>query len=152
DDEFFEKKVRPLLVERCHGCHSVGAKKLRGGLRLDSGAGVLKGGDSGPAVVPGQPEKSRLIEAVRHRNEALQMPPSGKLPEQEVAILEEWVRRGAPFSGSDEVASKPSAVNLAEGRKFWSFQPPRIAPLPPTRDGTWPQRRIDAFILAELEK
>jgi Protein of unknown function (DUF1553)/Protein of unknown function (DUF1549)/Planctomycete cytochrome C len=153
DDEFFEKKVRPLLVERCHGCHSAAAKKLRGGLRLDSRAGVLKGGDSGPAVVPGQPDKSRLIEAVRYRNESLQMPPSGKLPQQEVAILEEWVRRGAPFPGPAEAAdSKPPAMNLAEGRKFWSFQPPHVAPLPPTRDGTWPQRRIDAFILPELEK
>ncbi len=152
DDEFFEKKVRPLLVERCHNCHSATAKKLRGGLRLDNRAAVLKGGDTGPAIVPGQPEKSLLIDAVRYRNESLQMPPAGKLSDPEIAVLEEWVRRGAPYPGPDAAAAAKSGVNLAAGRKFWSFQPPRLATLPALRDTAWPQRRMDAFVLAELEK
>src|SRR3954470_11998011 len=80
DHEFFEKKVRPLLAERCYQCHATTAKKLRGGLLLDSRAGLLKGGDSGPVVVAGEPEKSLLIQAVRYQTEQLQMPPSGKLP------------------------------------------------------------------------
>src|SRR5438876_9966969 len=87
DDEFFEKKVRPLLVERCHGCHATTAKKVRGGLLLDSRAGLLKGGDTGPVVVAGQPEKSLLIQAVRYQNEQLQMPPKGKVPARDIATL-----------------------------------------------------------------
>src|SRR5437660_531391 len=78
DFEFFEKKVRPLLLERCHGCHATTAKKVRGGLLMDSRAGLLKGGESGPVVVAGQPEKSLLIQAVRYQTEQLQMPPKGK--------------------------------------------------------------------------
>src|SRR5437764_14566120 len=96
DLEFFESKVRPLLVRGCHECHSTGAKKLKGKLLLDSRAGLLKGGISGPAVVPGDADKSLLIQAVRYVREDLQMPKSGKLPAKEIAILEEWVRRGAP--------------------------------------------------------
>jgi hypothetical protein len=151
DVEFFEKKVRPLLVERCFRCHSAEAKKARGGLTLDGRDAVLRGGDSGPAVVPGKPDDSLLVRAVSYRHEALQMPPAGKLPDREVAVLEEWVRRGAPFPGAGGAAMK-AAVNIAEGRKFWSFQPPRRVPPPATRDRTWPRRPIDSFILAELEK
>src|SRR5438105_4591948 len=124
-EEFFEKKVRPLLVEHCYQCHSATAKKLKGSLRLDSRAGLLQGGDSGPVVVAGQPEKSLLIQAVRYQNEQLHMPPPGKLPERDIATLEEWVRRGAPFPGTDPAAGSKQGINLAEGRKFWSFQPPR---------------------------
>ena len=86
--EFFEKKVRPVLVEHCYKCHSAEAKKPKGGLRVDGRARLLKGGDSGPAVVPGDPEKSRLIEAVRYANPDLQMPPKGKLPDAAIADLE----------------------------------------------------------------
>src|SRR6266404_3859650 len=97
DYQFFEQKVRPLLVERCFNCHSARAKKIKGELRLDSRDHILKGGESGPAAVPQQPDKSLLIQAVRYQNETLQMPPKGKLPDRAVAILEEWVRRGLPF-------------------------------------------------------
>ncbi len=152
DFQFFEAKVRPVLVERCYGCHSATAKKQRGGLRLDSRAAAFKGGDTGPAVVPGRPDESLLVKAIRQQDEALQMPPKGKLPAREIAALEEWVRRGAPFPEVAAGASQHGAIDLARGRKFWSFQPPREAPPPAVRDRTRPLRRIDYFVLAEQEK
>jgi hypothetical protein len=152
DRDFFEQKVRPVLVERCHKCHSQEAKKQRGGLLLDSRSAVVVGGDSGPAVVAGEPEKSLLIRAIRYQHEQLQMPPTGKLPAREVAVLEEWVRRGAPFPGGDGAVKPQTTVNIAEGRKFWSFQPPRTIDPPPVRDAAWPRRRIDNFLLAAMEK
>src|SRR4051812_30750021 len=94
--EFFEKKVRPVLVQHCYSCHSADAKKLKGELRLDTRAGVLKGGSSGPAIVPGDPEKSLLVRAVRHGDPATAMPPGKKLSAAEIADLEAWVKRGAP--------------------------------------------------------
>jgi cytochrome c553 len=151
DVSFFETKVRPLLAERCQRCHSTRAKKQKGGLLLDSRAGILKGGGRGAAVVPGQPEKSLLVQAVRYANDSLQMPPGGRLPPNDVAVLEEWVRRGAPFPEAGAAVDR-KAVDLGEGRKFWSFQPPQPVAPPATRDRAWPQRRLDAFVLAELEK
>ena len=93
--EFFEAKVRPVLVQHCYECHAADAKKLGGGLSLDSRQGVQTGGDSGPAIVPGKPAESLLIQAVRYTNDAVQMPPKGKLPAAVIADLEEWVQRGA---------------------------------------------------------
>src|SRR5689334_21664872 len=95
--EFFEKNVRPVLVDRCYSCHSATAPKLKGGLRLDSLEDALKGGDSGPALVPRHPEKSALVEAVTYKNVEFKMPPKGRLPEKQIADLTEWVRRGAPW-------------------------------------------------------
>src|SRR5438046_1517061 len=95
--EFFEKKVRPILVDRCHSCHSATATKLKGGLRLDSLGAALKGGDTGPAVVPGNLEKSLLVDAISYRNVDLRMPPKSKLPAEQIADLTEWVKRGAPW-------------------------------------------------------
>src|SRR6185436_7626877 len=95
--EFFEKKIRPVLAERCHKCHSQKAEKLKAGLYLDSRDGFLKGGDTGVAVVLGEPGKSRLIEAVRYTNPDLQMPPKEKLPDEVIADLVEWVRMGIPW-------------------------------------------------------
>src|SRR4051812_13415594 len=96
--EFFEKKVRPVLVEHCSKCHSAEAKKLKGGLRLDSRAALLQGGDSGPGLVPGDPDRSRLIEAVGYKNVDLQMPPRGKLSDAAIADLTRWVQDGAPWA------------------------------------------------------
>src|SRR5215218_8723852 len=91
--DFFEKRIRPLLTEHCFKCHGdTKGKEPKGGLRLDSHAAMLKGGDNGPALVPGQPEKSKLIEAVRFTNAELQMPPRGKLPEAAIADLTAWVK------------------------------------------------------------
>src|SRR5262249_41749309 len=151
DVAFFEAKVRPLLAERCHSCHSTKAGKQRGGLLLDSRAGLRKGGDSGPAGVPGPPEESLRLRAVRHQDASLQMPPKGKLPPREVAVLEEWVRRGAPFPGPEAGPFRPK-IDLAAGRRFWSFQPVRPCPPPATRDRSWARERLDSFVLAELEK
>src|SRR5437667_12448380 len=94
--EFFEKKVRPVLTEKCYKCHSAGAEKIKGGLLLDSRDGWMKGGESGPVIVPGNPEKSRLIHAVRYTDNKLQMPPKEILPAPQISDLEAWVRMGAP--------------------------------------------------------
>ena len=94
--EFFEKKVRPILADNCHKCHSESAGKNKGGLTLDSAAGLLKGGNSGPAVVPGKPEASLLIKAVGRQDPQLKMPPKDKLAEEQVATLRQWVKLGAP--------------------------------------------------------
>src|SRR5688500_5010377 len=94
--EFFEKKIRPVLVEHCYKCHSSQAKTLEGNFSLESREAILRGGEQGPAIVPGDPEKSALIRALRYEDEALQMPPDKKLPEQVIADFEAWIKRGAP--------------------------------------------------------
>ena len=149
---FFEKQVRPLLVEHCHGCHSAKANKTRGGLALDSREFILKGGDSGPAVVPGKPEQSLLVTAV-HRTADLQMPPKGKLQAKEIAVLEKWVRDGAVYpDGANAGASPAIDPTSPEARQFWSFQPLRRHAPPVVRDTNWPQRPIDSFLLAAMEQ
>jgi hypothetical protein len=150
DSQLFESKVRPLLVERCSSCHWA-SKKVRGRLRLDQRAGLLAGGDSGPAVVPGQPDRSLLIQAVRHQHETLHMPPRGKLSVREIAVLEEWVRRGVPFP-SPAAPPAQKTIDLAAGRRFWSFQPLRWGVVPARRDGSWPLRPIDAFLLTQMQR
>jgi hypothetical protein len=152
DVEFFEKKVRPVLFERCFRCHSVEAKKQKGGLLLDGRTALLKGGDTGPALVPGDADKSLIVQAVRYQKDHLQMPPSGKLPAHEIAALEEWVRRGAVFPGAAKVVETKTPRDLAEARKFWAFQPPREMPTPTVTDRAWPKQRIDTFLLAAMEK
>ena len=125
--EFFEKRIRPVLVERCYECHSAAARKSKGGLTLDTRDGLLKGGDAGPALVPGDPEKSKLIEAVRYKNRDLQMPPKSALSLEQVRDLEQWVKLGAPDPRT-EVAVQSTAkrgLSVEEGRKFWAFQPLR---------------------------
>jgi hypothetical protein len=150
DTTFFEAKVRPLLAECCGACHSQKAGKRRGGLLLDGPDGLRKGGDSGPVVVPGHPEQSLLLRALRHEEGVAPMPPKGKLTERDIAVLTEWVRHGAPMPAAAPTAAR--AVNLAEGRKFWSFQAPCSTAPPAVRDTSWPRTPIDAFVLAELEK
>src|SRR5207237_646445 len=111
----FETKVRPLLSTRCYPCHSTQAGKRRGGLLLDTGSSLHRGGDSGSALVRDKANESLLIRAVRYNDSQLHMPPSGKLPAAEIAILEEWVQRGAPFPGS-AVAGAGKTIDLVEGR------------------------------------
>jgi hypothetical protein len=150
--EFFEKDVRPLLVRHCYECHSEG--DVDGGLNLDSKGGVAKGGDSGAAVVAGEPDKSLLIEAVRYQNRDLQMPPKGRLPDAEIAILEKWVRLGVPDSRtqSHPGAVRPTGMSIDEGRKFWSFKPVADPAIPDVQKTDWVQTPIDAFVLARLEE
>jgi hypothetical protein len=154
-DEFFESKVRPVLVQHCYRCHSGQAKKLRGGLRLDSREAMLIGGDTGPALTPGQPDKSRFIEAVTYRNVELQMPPRGKLPDGVIADLTTWVKMGAPWpkqSASAETSSTKSTFDLNERKRaHWAWQPIRPQDLPRVRDRNWPRDPLDHFILAKLE-
>src|SRR3954469_21062791 len=139
DSDFFERQVRPILSEYCWSCH--GPKKQTAGLRLDSRAGVLKGGESGPAVNEKEPSKSLLIQAVRHEGE-LKMPPKVKLPPPAVDALAEWVRRGAPWP-------QTSAGYVADWRKHWAFQPV-TSPVPPTDPNDhWSRTTIDRFVWAK---
>src|SRR5262245_10862634 len=146
--EFFEAKIRPVLIEHCYKCHSVESKKRKGELWLDSRAGILEGGKSGPILVPGDPGKSRLIEAIRYRNPDLQMPPDNPLPPAVVADFETWIRMGAP----DPRVNDPKAVSFAQAAQHWSFQPPRDHAVPSVKNTRWPLTAVDAFILAVLER
>src|SRR5262249_6385940 len=131
---FFEKKIRPVLATQCYSCHSAEAKKDRGGLRLDTRQGLLRGGDSGPVLVPGDPEKSLLIRALRHQDKDLRMPPKEKLPDTVVADFEQWVRMGAPDPRGGDAAVARAEVDIEKGRQFWAFGPPRRHSPPPVRD------------------
>jgi cytochrome c553 len=147
DARFFEQKIRPVLVQHCYRCHSAEAKKLKGGLRLDTRAGVLRGGDSGPAIVPGKPAESLLLKALRHEEPA--MPPEEKLPDAVIADFERWIRTGAPDPREGTPAAARPAIDLEAGRRFWAFQPPQ-AGRPPSIDPGWARNDIDRFIFAAL--
>jgi mono/diheme cytochrome c family protein len=146
--DFFEKSIRPLLTENCYKCHSAESEKIKGGLRLDTRDGIRQGGDTGPAVVPGDPEKSLLIKAVRYADENLQMPPKGKkLTPAQVAALEEWVKMGAP-----DPRDKPQApIAAARKEKHWAFQPVQSPVVPIVKNKAWVKTPIDNFILSKLE-
>ncbi len=157
---YFEQHVRPLLIEHCYECHA--ADEQSGGLRLDSRAAWQVGGESGVALVSGQPEKSRLIEAVRYENLELQMPPSGKLSRTQIAALERWVEMGAPDPRDAEMTRtvtlsaevgqrKVKALSVEEGRDFWSLRPLTNPPVPSVHHRDWIQTPVDAFMLSQLE-
>jgi mono/diheme cytochrome c family protein len=148
--QFFEQHIRPLFVTHCYSCHSREAKKIRGGLLLDSREGWSKGGDSGPALVPGEPERSLLLHAV-HYTDDLKMPPKGKLPDRDIELLTRWVRRGAPDPRAAPATPAPRALGVEEGRRHWAFQPLRVTPAPPVADGSWCRTPVDRFVLAKLE-
>ncbi|MEJ7640008.1 MAG: DUF1549 domain-containing protein, partial [Singulisphaera sp.] len=154
--EFFEKKVRPVLAEHCYQCHSAEAKKgLKGGLALDSREASRKGGDSGPAVVPGEPDESLLIEAIRFSDEALQMPPEGRLPAETIADLERWVAMGAP-DPRGETAPRPAAASWQEvlrgRRRWWSLQAARRPEVAEVKDAGWSAHPVDRFLRAGRER
>jgi hypothetical protein len=154
DLAFFEAKVRPVLVEHCYSCHSASAKKPKGKLLLDSRDGTRKGGETGPAVVPGDLDKSLLIRAVRHNDKDLKMPPDTKLPAAVIADLEAWVKRGAHDprdKAAAPVASASWEAVFKERRQWWSLQPVRKPELPSVKNGAWSDQPIDRFILAKLE-
>jgi len=152
--EFFERRVRPVFAEQCYECHSTQAKSLKGGLLLDSRAGIIKGGDSGAAIVPGDPDKSLLITAIRHSDADLKMPRK-KLPTEEIAGLEAWVKQGAPDPRTDDTVAAvtaKSAIDWDKAKQWWSFRP-LAAPMPPAvKNAAWPASDIDRFILAKLEQ
>src|SRR5258705_10803299 len=133
--DFFENKIRPLLANNCYKCHSQNAEKVKGGLLLDTRDGGLAGGNTGPAIVPGNPDKSLLIQAVRYTNPDLQMPPKGeKLSEAQVADLVAWVKMGAPDPRVATVAQK----NWVDpNKKHWAFQPVQKPAVPEVKDTSW---------------
>jgi cytochrome c553 len=151
--EFFEKKVRPIFVAHCHKCH--GTKKQEGELRLDSRAGLLKGGESGPVVKPGEPQQSELIAAINYGADSFQMPPDGKLKPADIAALTAWVKMGAPWTKSKTVGptqTKGNEFDFAGRAKHWSFQPVQRPGIPTVTNGGWARNPIDRFVLARLEQ
>ncbi len=152
---FFEKKIRPALVEHCYKCHSADADKLKGGLALDTREGVREGGDGGAVVLPGSPDKSPLIKAVRYLDATTKMPPKGKLPDAVVADFERWVAMGAPDprteAGGRKAVEKPAPIDIEKGRSHWSFQPPKAKSAPAVKDAAWATSEVDRFVLAALE-
>ncbi len=152
--EFFERKIRPVLVEHCYECHSTTGKKIKGGLVLDSRAGVIKGGDTGAAITPGDPEASLLIQAIRHTDAELAMPKK-RLPASVIADLETWVRMGAPDPRAEDTvatAQAKTAIDWNKAREWWSFRPLKSPAVPAVKQKRWPLNDVDRFILARLEK
>ena len=149
DVGFFEQKIRPVLVQQCYACHSSQAKNVKGGLRLDTRSGLLEGGDSGPALVPGAPDESLILEALRY--DFLEMPPEGKLPDPVVADFERWIAGGAPDPREGPSRPTVAGIDLDAGRQFWAYQPPERHEPPATADEAWPRTDIDRFILDRLE-
>ncbi len=153
---FFEKNIRPVLVRECYACHATTAEKIRGGLTLDSREGIRKGGNNGPAIVPGDVAQSLLLKAIKQTDDELKMPPKKKLGDDVIALFEKWIAMGAPDprGGTASAARKPGEIDIEAGRSFWAFQPPRKPELPAVKDAnwaTWPKSDIDRFLLAELE-
>jgi hypothetical protein len=147
--DFFEQKIRPVLVEHCFACHSARAPKLKGGLRLDTREGVRQGGESGPAIVPGKPDASLMLRALRYTEH--KMPPRGQLPERVIADFQRWIETGAIDPRTDASATA-GPIDVEAGKRFWSFQPPRAHVGPGVRDTAWPRKKVDRFILARLEE
>lgn len=156
--EFFETRIRPVLVEQCYGCHN-SAKLAEGGLAIDQRVATLKGGDSGPVIVPGQPAKSRLLAILRHEIDGLKMPKGGaKLDQKVIADFEKWIAMGAAdprdqAPSADELAKVTAWETVIEKRKkWWSFQPIQKPQLPTVRNVQWSEHPIDRFVLAKLEE
>ena len=147
--DFFESKIRPILANNCYNCHT--GSQL-GGLRLDSRDALLKGGTRGPAITPGDPQKSLLIQAIRQTDPKLKMPMGAKLQDSEIADLEAWVKAGAAWPENPAVAKTERSVITPEARKFWSFQPLANPKPPDVMNSAWPKTDIDRFILARLEQ
>ncbi len=152
---FFEQKIRPVLLSACYECHSAEAKakgKLKGGLFLDTRAALLTGGDEGPALVPGKPDDSLLIKALRWAREDLHMPPKKKLPPEVIADFEKWIAMGAPDPRTGEVAKARREISIPQGRDYWAFRPLKPVPVPTVKNATWAKTPVDRFILAQQEK
>ena len=148
--ELFEAKIRPVLAKSCYGCHSAEYKTRMGGLSLDTKAGVLSGGARGEAIVPGDPDGSLLIQAMRQDGK-LKMPPQGKLSDEVIADFELWVKMGAPDprGGKKQVSSN---MDIEKGREFWAFQAPKKPAPPAVKNIDWPRGAVDQFVLAKLEE
>ncbi len=144
--QFFEQKVRPLLVAKCFECHSSSAEKVQGGLTLDSRDSLLTGGDNGPAVVAGKPNESLLVKAIHYAESGLEMPPSGKLKPHEIELLETWVALGVPYPASQSSTKQRKSIDIEAGKQHWAFRPLNDQcelPIDP-----WSRNRVDSFIYA----
>ena len=155
--KFFENRIRPALVDHCYQCHSQGAKEIQGSFRLDSAVGLRRGGDSGPAIVPGYPAKSLLIKAISYQDADRQMPPKdagGKLPDAVIRDFETWVKMGAPDPRSAPAGAAPAAATYAtaKAREWWSFQPLKPVAVPRPKNAAWPANDLDRFVLAKLDE
>ena len=148
---FFEKKIRPVLVSQCYSCHSEEAKKDKGSLLLDTRDGIRKGGDNGPALIPGDPRRSLLLKAMAHTDAKLKMPPKTKLSEEVVADFEKWITNGAADPRDGKVAVAHKEIDIEKGRQFWAFQPVKAGAIPAVSDKNWPKSDIDRFVLAGLD-
>jgi hypothetical protein len=148
--QFFESKIRPILADNCYKCHSQQAEKVKAGLLLDTREGVLKGGESGPVIVPGNPDKSLLMKAVRYTDPDLQMPPKGKkLSDTQIADLEAWVKMGAP---DPRVATLAQKNWTDPNKKHWAWQSVHRPAVPEVKETAWCKTPVDNFILAKLEE
>ncbi|MEZ0258659.1 MAG: DUF1549 domain-containing protein, partial [Chthoniobacter sp.] len=150
---FFEKKIRPVLVDKCYKCHAADSEKIKGGLVLDTREGIRAGGDTGHAIVPGDLSASLLIKAIRYQDKDVAMPPEkngGKLPAEVIADFEAWVKMGAPDPREGKGLSKKT-INKENGREHWAFQPPKRETAPAVKNTAWPRNDIDRHILAGLE-
>ena len=150
--DFFERKIRPMLAQHCYSCHSADAeknKKLKGTLFLDTRDGWKAGGDTGPAIVPGKPAESLLLQTMKYTGD-VQMPPKGKLPNAVIADFEKWIAMGTPDPRTGGV-KKQVGLSLEAGRQFWSYKPPVSSPVPTVKTADWAKSDLDRFILAKLE-
>ncbi|MCP4846998.1 MAG: DUF1553 domain-containing protein [Verrucomicrobiaceae bacterium] len=149
--KFFESKIRPVLVESCYRCHSTD-EKIKGGLNLDNRAGIRHGGDSGPAVTPGNLNASLLWSAINWSDRDYEMPPKKKLPANVISDFREWIEMGAPDPRVSEKIVVQTGIDIQEGKKFWAFQKPLKAQPPTVGNQEWPTSDIDYFVLAKLEE
>lgn len=149
-EETFRRHVLPILQEHCFECHSHDADSIKGGLVLDSRSGWAAGGDSGPAVIPGRPQDSLLMSAVRY--EDYEMPPSGRLPPELIKRLEQWVADGAADPRTSGTVVVDSGIDYAAGRQHWAFQPMQKTPVPDVQDTQWSRSDVDRYVLAALEQ
>lgn len=145
---FFENKIRPVLVKQCYECHSADAKKLGGKLLLDAPSEMIAGGESGPSLIPGKPDESLIIQALRY--DGLEMPPKKPLPESVIADFVTWVKLGAPDPREDLPKSSKASSKPAQ-EPLWSLRPVAAPKQPLVKDKTWPRGTIDSFVLAKIE-
>lgn len=149
--EFFEKRIRPVLITHCYECHSSDAKTIEGGLRLDSRDGIRQGGNQGPAVVPGDAAKSLLLRAIQYDDDNLQMPPKEKLPAETIADFERWIASGAADPRTDVAQQRTSGTDIQDARNAWPFAPPTDPAVPSPANNDWPATPIDRFVAEKLE-
>ena len=152
--KFFETKIRPVLVEHCYECHSSESGKSRGGLKVDSRDALLRGGDSGPAVVSKSLTKSVLYDSLLYRDDAdVQMPPKGRLPDSIIADFRQWILMGAPDPRTTEInPDVKTKIDIEHGRTFWAYQPITQTPPPATKNVAWARSPIDQYVIAKLDE